>query len=893
MGEVYRARDTKLQREVALKILLEAFALDGDRRARFEREAQLLASLNHPNIAAIYGVEDSALVLELVDGPTVADLIARIPSSETGRLPQTRGLPIEQALVIARQIAEALEAAHERGIIHRDLKPANIKVRPDGTVKVLDFGLAKGLDPAVAANPSVTTSPTLSMQATQAGIILGTAAYMSPEQAAGKAADKRSDLWAFGVVLLEMLTGRQAFTGETVPHVLASVLKSDPDVTALPADTPAAIRKLLQRCLEKDRKRRLDSAAVARVEIEDALASPGTGPAAAGNEPSRRVAWATIGATLVGGAVLAALVTWAIVRPVPEGARMPSRFVIGQAARTSPFHRNIDISPDGRQLVYVVAGGGVGGAVMVRPMDRLDATPLAGITSARAPFFSPDSQWVGFFEGTELKKAPVAGGPAVSLCAFDGSPRGASWGEDGSVVFATSDPTTGLWRVPSGGGMPLALTTPDAAKGEGDHLFPSVLPAGRGVLFTVAVQGLTNTSEIAVLDSNTNQRRMLIRGSQAQYVESGHLVYAAGGTLWAVRFDLARLQVVGDPVPVVQHVQIAQETGGANYAVSDSGTLAYIPAGLAGERSLVWVDREGLESPVKAPSREYAMVRLSPDGTRAALDIRDEENDIWILDLAQEATPRRLTYGPSIETNPVWASDTHLIFTSNRSGRSELHRQAVDGTGKAVQLTTSGNVKYATAATHDGAEVVGHQDGPSAFDVVRFRFPQFGLSASLGQSAPPDGGGRVEELVKTSNIEHNAVLSPNGRFLAYQTNESGPMQVIVIPYPQVESGKWTVSSGGGSRPVWARNGQELVYRDESGALIAVPVDTSGATFTWGPPHKLFDIQDVGGPDRSYDVSPDGRRFLMIKDSADTRGSDIAVVLDWFEELKAKVPVGAK
>jgi serine/threonine-protein kinase len=660
----------------------------------------------------------------------------------------------------------------------------------------------------------------------------------------------------------------------------------------LPAHTPVSIVRLLRRCLEKDRKRRLDSAAVARLEIEDALSSPRVATAVAATASSGRVAWTIIGAALAGSAVLAAFITWTAVRRVPESTREPSRFVIAQTGRVNPFHRDIDISPDGRQLVYPLAEFGVGGALMVRAMDRLEARPLLGVTNARAPFFSPDGRWVGFFEGTQLKKVPIAGGPSVSLCTVDGSPRGASWGEDGTVVFATADPTTGLLRVPSGGGSPTVMTRPDAASGGGDHLFPFVLPASRGVLFTIAVQGIADTSEIAVFDSTSNQYKTLIRGSQAQYVATGHLVYSAAGTLWALRFDLATLQVFGDPVPIVEHVQMARETGGAYFAVSRSGTLAYMPGGPPSERLLKWVDRQGRQEPIAAPPRAYAMVRLSPDGTRAALDIRDQENDIWIVGIGRDTTPRRLTYGPSSETNPVWASDTHLIFTSNSSGRPELYRQAVDGTGKAEQLTMSRNIKYATAVAPDGAWAVGHQDGPLQFDIVRFPLPELAPSASPAQPARSDGGRQLQELIKTRYIEHNAVLSPNGRFLAYQTNESGPLQVIVRPYPDVDSGRWTVSSGTGSRPVWARNGRELFYRDESGALIAVPVDTSGVRFTSGPLRKLFDIEDASGtPDRNYDVSPDGQRFLMIMDRADSTAGNIAVVLDWFEELKAKVPAG--
>ena len=884
MGEVYRARDTRLNRDVALKVLPVAFAADLERLARLTREAQVLASLNHPNIGSIHGLEDAAgvraLVLELVEGPTLADRIAQGP------------VPMDETLAIARQILEALEAAHEHGIVHRDLKPANIKIRPDGTVKVLDFGLAKALDSSPASSVAATMSPTLSMHATQAGLILGTAAYMSPEQAAGKSADKRSDLWAFGVVLVEMLTGGQAFTGETIAHVLASVLKSEPDWSKLPADTPAQLRRLLRRCLEKDRKRRLDSAVAARLEIEDAIVAPSSATAAHSVLPRSRILVTAITATLAGGA-LASLITWAFLRFAPSTSRQPSRFLLmseEQPLAINQFDRAIALSPDGRYFVYVAEtrNAGTGGQLMVRAFDRLEATSLPAISNARSPFFSPDSQWVGVFEGTEIKKASLSGGPAISLCSFMGAPRGASWGDDGAVVFATQDPGTGLMRVPSGGGEPVALTTPNVSSGEGDHWFPYVLPSGRGVLFTMMVPGQSARSQVAVYDARTKQYRALIRGSQPQFVGSGHLLYVADGRLWAVRFDLDTLQIAGDAAPMVDRVRTVL-TGAAYYAVSPSGSLVYVPAGPPAHRTLMWVDREGREDPIDVPPRAYVLPRLSPDGTRVALDIRDQENDIWIVNLtAADKTPRRLTYGPSAEINPVWVDNTHLAYTSNRSGRWGMYWQAADGSGSAQTLSESDNGRYGTSVTPDGTALVGHQDGPSVYDVALFPMPRSARQATPGSAG--DAGNKVRELVKTRYFEFNADVSPNGRFLAYQSNESGPFQIIVRPFPDVDTGTWTVSTAGGSSPKWARDGKDLFYRDESDALVAVPVDTSGATLTWGSPRRLFEIRaSTTIPDRSYDVSLDGKRFLFVKEATSTRAPEIVVVLDWLEELRAKVP----
>jgi eukaryotic-like serine/threonine-protein kinase len=869
MGEVYRARDTRLNRDVALKALPAVFAADPERLSRLMREAQLLASLNHPNIASIHGLEDAgdtrALVLELVEGPTLADRIAQGP------------IPLDEALGIARQILDALEAAHEHGIVHRDLKPANIKVRADGMVKVLDFGLAKALDSAEDSSAAATMSPTLSMHATQAGLILGTAAYMSPEQAAGKPADKRSDMWAFGVVVLEMLTGGQAFTGETVSHVLAAVLKSEPDWSKLPHDTPAQLRRLLGRCLQKDRKRRLDSAVAARFEIEDALSPQSAGPPRE-TIARQRLAWMII-AAMAGGAVATAL-TWIGLRSTPAASRPPSSFAISPSGTLRPnqFDRVTTLSPDGRQLVYVVMGDtrGTGGKLMVHRFDRLEPTQVPGVDGARSPFFSPDGQWVGFFQDTELKKVALAGGLSISISEVAGAPRGAAWGEDGTIVFATNDPTTGLMRVSSGGGSPVALTTPEVAKGEGDHWFPSVLPDGRGILFTLSVPGQVDRAEVAVWDSQTGEHRRLLRGNHGEYVHSGHLLYAAGTSLWAVRFDLATLQVSGDPVPVIDRMSVAPQTGAAEYDVSGSGALMYLTARPAPQRSLVWVDRQGREEPTKAPPRAYVIPRLSPDGTRIALDIRDQENDIWILHLG-DGLLRQLTYGPSVDTNPVWIDNNRLVFTSNRSGGLALYSQTADGSGTAQPLTGSGNGRFATSATPDGAAVVGHQDGPTVFDVAMFPIPKPGQPPSEGRA-----------LVNTPSFEFNADISPNGRYLAYQSNASGPFQIIVNPFPLTESGRWLI--GRGSTPVWSRDGKELFYRDESDRLVAVPVDTSGATFVPGSPRMLFElVPPTSVPDRGFDVSSDGRRFLIVKEHTNIQNPNIVVTLEWLDTLKARVP----
>jgi serine/threonine protein kinase/Tol biopolymer transport system component len=916
MGEVYRACDTKLNREVALKVLPELFARDPDRLARFKREAQLLATLNHPNIAAIYGLEESngaqALVLELVDGPTLGDRIARGP------------IVLAEALTIARQIAEGLEAAHDKGIIHRDLKPANIKIARNGMVKVLDFGLAKVWD--AAPQSDLSRSPRLTATDIGERTIMGSPAYMSPEQARGQSLDRRTDIWSFGCVLYEMLAGRAPFAGDTISDTFAAILEHEPDRTMLPADTPLPIRRLLRRCLEKDRRGRLDSAAGARLEIDDAIASPAGETLELVPTPSRRLTPVAI-AALAGVAVIAALVVWTLMRSMPVAAVPPARFAIvpppEPRLNVSGPDRDIAFSPDGRRLVYRAGGSDTyGSALMVRAIDQLDAQPVADVRAAYAPFFSPDGQWIGFFERTVLKKVSITGGPVITLCQVSGVPLGASWGDDNTIAFATNSPRTGLWRVSADGGEPTVLTTPDPAQHERNHAFPSVLPRGRGVLFTIeiATAGQADSSQVAVLDRKTGQRKILIRGGgDAQYVETGHLIFATAGALRTVRFDPVRLEVLSDPVTVVEHVMI-KPSGAANYAVSGPGTLVYMPGGTGEEipmRSLVWVDRKGHEERINAPLRAYGPPRVSPDGTRLAIAILDPDNtEIWIWDFARE-TLRRLTFAPGMDGLPVWTPDSRrIIFMSDRAGALNLYSQAADGTGTVDRLTTSASPQWPTSITPDGTGVFGFDNEPKKASPVTGRTggvilvpltspanrlifesaqasPRPGVGPSPGVS-PPSEGTVVQHLFHGVFAE----ISPDGRYLAYQADEGGRYEVYVRPFPQVDRGRWQISTGGATRPVWARNGRELFYLDASSALTAVPVGTSGPTFTFGGPSKLFDTKYVEpNPARHYDASSDGQRFLMIKDRADgnpnATPASMVVVQNWFEELKQRVPTNGK
>ncbi len=644
MGEVYRARDTRLKRDVALKILPNSFATDSDRLARFQREAEVLASLNHPNIAAIHGLEDStgtlALIMKLVEGETLADRITRGP------------ILIDEALPIARQIAEALEAAHEQGIVHRDLKPANIKVRSDGTVKVLDFGLAKALEPTAAMSPSVSQSPTITSPAmmTGVGMILGTAAYMSPEQARGRAVDKRSDIWAFGCVLYEMLVGDRPFEGDNVADTLAAVLRAEPNWMLLPPGVPLAVRTLVRACLEKDRRRRVSDVGVILFTLDHTadLVDRVEGATAGAPDPVdlqaqtevavasvrrdlerstwRRV-WLFAGAGVALGAAIAGAAAWFATRPLaPLVTRLAIPTSGTSALSVQALDRNLAITPDGLRIVYRGAG-----TLLLRPLNQLEPTVLTDLGFPRQPFVSPDGEWVGFFDGNSpLKKVAITGGPPVTVTAVDGNgPRGATWGDDGTIVYATGAITTGLQRVSAAGGEPTVLTRPNRDLGEGDHLWPEFLPGGRAVLFTIVPAGSGRSDyQIAVIDLTTGEYRVLLRGgSHAQYVATGHLVYGSEGTLLAVPFDLDRLEVTGTPVPVLQQV-VTTPVGAADVAIASNGTLVYLSgrAGTLTQGSLVWVDRTGREEPVQAPPRVYLYPRISPDGTRVALDIRDQDN---------------------------------------------------------------------------------------------------------------------------------------------------------------------------------------------------------------------------------------------------------------------------
>lgn len=865
MGEVFRAHDTKLNRDVAIKVLPDAVAADRERLERFEREAQVLAALNHPHIAHIHGFEDStgtpALVMELVEGPTLADRIAHGP------------LPVDEALAIAKQIAEALDAAHEHGIIHRDLKPANVKVRDDGTVKVLDFGLAKVTGPVPPSSAATMNSPTLSVHGTVAGVILGTAAYMSPEQAKGRPVDKRADIWSFGCVLYEMLAGKRAFGGDDVTDFVVAVMSKEPDWQALPADTPPSIRRLLTRCLRKDPKARLRDAGDAVIELEE------TPPArAAAPSPAARLEWRRFAAVGVAGVLTGAIVGSAAVwRLKPDRSGPLARFTIALAAG----HRlagltgsTLAVSPDGRRLVYVGTAGGQQ-QLYLRDIDNPDGKPIVGTEGAFSPFFAPDGASLAFFTHDALKKVSLGGGPCVSLARVNDSGRGGSWGPDGNIVFA-SGPSTGLSVIPSTGGMVRALTQLDARKGEGSHRFPHHVPDGSAVIFTVGTGGSWDDARIEVLPLGKGDRRVLIEGgSDGRYVPDGHLlVYLRAGTLMAAPVDAARWALMAPPIALVENVLASTEnTGVAQAAFADAGSFFYVRGSArAFDRTLVWVDRTGNEQPIQAPPRAYRHPRISPDGRRVVVDI-DEGNksDEWIYDSQRGTLTRFTSDGDSFF--PIWTSDgKRITFVSQRT--ENLFSRPVEG-GPADRLTTSEHLQSAACWFSNGITLAYTDVDPSTGSDI------WTLSTKTGKSEP---------FLRTPFNEQNAACSPDGRWLAYESDESGRNEVYVLPFPGPGS-KILLSTDGGTEPVWSADGRELFYRNGD-KMMAVPVAIAQRPFRPSVAVALFErpYHVMSQSWRGYDVAPGGRRFLMVKESSQVAAAThIDVVLNGahaLEELAA-------
>jgi serine/threonine protein kinase/Tol biopolymer transport system component len=879
MGKVWRARHHALHRDDALKVLPEIFASDPDRLARFEREAQVLASFNHPNIAHVYGLEQSdgvrALVMELIEGPTLADRLLH------------GAIPIAEAMAIARQIADALATAHDKGVIHRDLKPANVKVRPDGMVKVLDFGLAKALDSASGPAPLVSQSPTITSPAmTGQGVILGTAAYMSPEQASGADVDQRSDIWAFGCVLYEMLSGKPVFSGDSVARVLAKVLERDPDLAALPASTPSRIRRLIRRCLEKDPRQRVHHIADARFELEDAAADDASATAPVAASPSRKasvVPWA-IAALLVGAAGASAI--WALVNR-SRGAAPVIRTIVGTLApgdANPQAFRGLAISPDGQRVVY-----SIGGTLYLRSLSDVDSQALRGAEDASQPAFSPDGQSLAFFVPSEsvIKRLRLGGGRASIIANTDGGvPRGLSWGVDDTIVFATAT-SGGLWRVRAEGGEPERLTTVDAKEALA-HGSPSMLPNGRAVLFT-AFRGATSRVGVVSLDSGHVSYPVAV-GTSPRFVPTGHLVYLEGDAIRAVGFDPSRLVLTAKAsVALTDAVRI--QGGMNNFDVSTTtGSLVYMPAAET-QKTLVWVGRDGREEPLDLPARSYGMPRVSPDGSRIVVDIRDRARppEIWVSDLKRPGLTRIAT--PQQDGGdwfPKWTPDGSRVvfaiyFPDTRA--PGLFWASADGTGAPELLLTIEDSAFIDARhwSRDGRSLLFTYGNPAA--------PRVGV---LSMPAATDAKPLWKPLIERSGGTLAGPFSPDGAWLVTEASDAGDVPSIYIErYPELRDRQRVSTEGGGRTSAWSPDGRELYYRRLSDqAMMAVSIQTQPA-LSIGNPRVLFENRryTAGGDSRPWDVAPDGR-FLMPKESSSesTIGSQpIILVQNWFEELRRAVP----
>jgi eukaryotic-like serine/threonine-protein kinase len=865
MGEVYRAHDTKLKRQVAIKILPPSVSADPERLSRFQREAEVLAALNHPHIAAVYGLEDSggvkALVMELVDGEDLAQRLIR------------GAIPLHDTLPIAKQIAEGLEAAHDRGIIHRDLKPANIKIRSDGTVKVLDFGLAKPVDSRPASG-DLSTSPTITTPAmTQAGMVLGTAAYMSPEQARGRPVDKRADIWSFGCVLYEMLTATRPFAGEDVSEVAASVLAREPDWSRLPADLSPALGVLIRRCLQKNPKQRIGDMQDVRLALEGAFdVSQPSGDVSSHNRWSARNLALVIAAVVATTAAVTGLAAWILLRS--EGPRSVTRLqMLLPAGQTFYFNGRpiVAISPSGRQVAFQAGLG-----LWLRSLDELEAKPIPGAEGeARGPFFSSDGRWLGFYAAGELRKVSVTGGAPVALTKAV-NPWGATWGADNMILYGQG--SKGIWRIPAAGGTPEQVV----AVADGELAYrPQLLPGGEWVLFTLRPRGVGswNRAQIVIQSLATRERVVLIDGGRdARYLPNGYLIYGLNGSLLAVPFDLRARRIAGGAVPLVRDVFDSGTISGAvHFDVAADGSLIYVPR-IDTALRLAWVDRNGREETVPGEPRPYRHPRVSPDGTRIAVEIEDPNNtNVWVGD-SKRGGFAQLTRGEDIGSDPMWTRDgRHIVFSSVR-GPEGLFLQAADGSEAAQHLTDGVNGARATSWTSDGKLVYEELAGDDV------------LVRSLTDGAAPQQI-RLFDAPEYFN-ERLPMMSPDGRWLAYQSTESGKMEIYVRPFPNVRSARWQISEGGGFAPLWSPDGREVFYRNAD-SIVAVKIRTE-PTFGVVSSGALFNLAGyvlAGTRGVRYDVGRDGRFLFLKSDSPGDSASrqDIVVVANWFEELKRLVP----
>ena len=873
MGEVYRGRDPRLGRDVAIKVLPSNASVDPGRLHRFEQEARAAAALNHPNILAVYdvGVHDGVpyIVSELLDGKTLRERI------------KDGSITVRTAIDYAEQMAHGLAAAHEKGIVHRDLKPDNVLVTSDGRVKILDFGLAKLIDQEStgAISSVLPTSP----PGTSPGLVLGTTGYMSPEQVRGALIDRRTDIFALGVVLYEMLTGRRAFIRETVPETMTAILREDvPDLHSSNPQVPLPLEQVLRRCLDKDPARRFQSTQ----DLAFALSTAGSAttssvavmPAA---EPPMASHRGYLGVVAVLGLALIALSVVHFREPM--AVRMPSpmaRVAITLPPGNEMAHRlwpALALSSDGSKLAYTALQGTAAPRLFLRVMDGTTAKAIAGTEGAHSPFFSPDGQWIGFFAQGKLKKVPADGGAAQVLCDAPGG-MGGDWAADDTIYFVPSN-TDGVWKVSASGGTPEEVTKVDRSKGEVSHRWPQALPGGKAVVFTVWVGPGWDEKSLQLHVLGTGERRVLAQGaSGGRYVASGHLVYNRDGAqnLMALPFDLARLQVAGGPA--VTLVEQVWEGGaeGAQFAVSDAGTMAYVSSHPHRyERRLAWIDRQGKVESLSAPPRPFYDPRISPDGQEIAVSSEEATERVWTYNFAR-ATLTPLTPASVSSQAPAWMPDgTRVVYRGSREGFRNLFWNAANGRNQEERLTTSENLQTPVSVSPDGKRV-------AYTDVDR-------LTGNDIWVVSLDGDRAAQPFLKTPASESNAHFSPDGRWLAYASDESGRIEVYVQPFPG-PGGKWTISTDGGNEPVWSRDGRELFYRNGD-AVMAVPI-TSHPTFAAGLPRRLFSAQfePTGTGTSGYDVSPDGRRFLMIQPTEpEPPATQVNIVINWFEELRRLVP----
>jgi eukaryotic-like serine/threonine-protein kinase len=869
MGEVYRARDTRLERTVAVKILPDHLSDRAELRERFEREARTVASLNHAHICTLFdiGQQDGTdfLVMEYLEGETLAERLKK------------GALPLNQVLQYAIEISDALDKAHRKGITHRDLKPSNIMLTKSGT-KLLDFGLAKLRGPQ-AAVANLSALPTEGSGLTAQGTIVGTLQYMAPEQVEGKEADARTDIFAFGVLVYEMATGKKAFEGKSSASVIGAILKDNPPpISSLQPMTPPALDRVVKKCLVKEPEDRWQNAKDLTDELkwiadESAPRSvPSAAPVAPARSPWRWAVFSTVACLAV--ASIAAFAVW-FLRPVPP--RPVTRFTISLPAGQRLVGLDtptIALSPDGTRLAYIAAQGSGPPQLYLRAMASPDARPIPGTEAATDPFFSPDGQWLGFFAGGKLKKVSVSGGAAVTL-ADASNPQGASWGSQGMIAFGSEGDAV-LVQVSDAGGTPQALT--HLEKGENDHDWPEFLPGDKTVLFAASGDDRAN-GQVTIQSLAAGTRRNLIQGAtHPHYAPSGQLVYAHAGTLMAVPFDLQRLAVTGAAVPVVDGVLQSTSSGAAQYSFSATGSLVYVVGAVQAtvQNRLVWVSHNGAEQPLPAPLREYTRLRLSPDGRRLAATIEDQ---VWLYDLSRE-TLSRFTFEGDQNLVPVWTPDgKRIAFVSGKEGTGNIFWQLADGSGGLERVTTSEYRQVPASWSADGQLLAFVEFNPNKrFEIWVLRM----------------GDRKAQPFLQTRFNEAAPRFSPDGRWLAYVSDESGRYEVYVQPYPG-PGGKWQISTGGGTEPVWNPNGRELFYRSGN-KMMTVDIATQPG-FAAGKPRMLFEGRYLDAPNpvtANYDVSPDGQRFLMTKESEESSSAtQINVVLNWFEELKQKVPTGKK